>query len=1058
MPNGAKIWKRLRASFRWLRVGLLVFLLLAVSALLWFNFVGVPGFITSSLEEQLRGRHVNLEIEKIRLSGFNKLVGEGLRLEQTNNLPGVYFPRAEILFDLGNWRDFSMELRGLRVQDGRIDIPVLQSNQPPRTLVISNVITELEFHAPDTWELKQFEASALGGNARAYGAVTNVAEFRFSRTSTNKEAARAWQQGAAQLMDIVEQMQFQSAPEMLLVVKGDAARPSGLGMMFRFNAAGARSKWGTVETLKVNSAIFPGDTNKVKATFHSLAAGITADHGKLGKAEFRGEMEWSASMDRLLTNRVEMAFSDVQSDWARANSARALLVSSQAGPGENIQSQLTISSDPIRGYDIETGTNLVEAALAHPLPFPTPATLLANFLPVTKRAGIESSTGEISGSWHGETPAIATPRFVVENIHFGGSINYAGPGETIELNGLPEILARYRIPWEFEAKNIAAEKVSVGSLTAAGEWSAPWLGASNVTVQLYGGSLKGEMSADLRNGLVRGSAESQFDYHKGSGLLDSNVREWLKQFGWEAPPMLAGKFSFELPRQEGKWEAISSQLARSFQFSGNLAGAGSFRGIPADHVKSGLSFSNFIWRLPDLEVTRPEGKLFASYEGNVTNADFVCVLTSQIDPGALKGLLGEEAQKAFKMVEFKQPPLIRGRLAGNFDHEEQLSFLGDLAVTNLVVKGELISDVACRLAYSNLIVEAWDVVAHRTTNETATAPYMRMDIPAEVMWVTNVVSTVNPYIAMEIVGELKAIEPYQYAIPPKVIVNGNVPLKHWSKADLHFNVDGEQFSYWKFHMPRVGGDVYWKADHISFSNVVASFYGGDARWSGHFYINDQHSADFSFHATTTNSDLRGFMKDIVSGTNYMEGNFSGELVVTSANSDNPKSWNGYGSGTVSDGYLWNVPIFGVFTPVLDALTPGASLSRVKAATGTFTMTNTVLYTKDLEVRAPAFRLKYRGNVNLDGELDARVEAEILRDAWVFGKLVSTVLWPVSKVFEAKVSGTIESPETTLRYFPKFVFAPIKALGIMRDTVTGKSQEKGRSEPKKDEKQLDTPEE
>jgi hypothetical protein len=52
-----------------------------------------------------------------------------------------------------------------------------------------------------------------------------------------------------------------------------------------------------------------------------------------------------------------------------------------------------------------------------------------------------------------------------------------------------------------------------------------------------------------------------------------------------------------------------------------------------------------------------------------------------------------------------------------------------------------------------------------------------------------------------------------------------------------------------------------------------------------------------------------------------------------------------------------------------------------------------------------------------------------------GKLFSMALWPVSKAFEAKVSGTVEAPKTDLRFVPKFLLAPFRALnalGVKKD--------------------------
>src|SRR5205823_2075254 len=142
-------------------------------------------------------------------------------------------------------------------------------------------------------------------------------------------------------------------------------------------------------------------------------------------------------------------------------------------------------------------------------------------------------------------------------------------------------------------------------------------------------------------------------------------------------------------------------------------------------------------------------------------------------------------------------------------------------------------------------------------------------------------------------------------------------------------------------------------------------------------------------------------------TNQLEGTLSGDLTITSASTTSIQTWNGYGRATLKDGYLWSVPIFGVFSRTLDSIAAGLGTAPVSSGRGTFIITNSIIYTRDLQVRAPAFRLDYKGNVNLDGKHDARVDAEPLRDTWVVGKLFSTALWPVSKILEARVTGTLD---------------------------------------------------
>ena len=76
------------------------------------------------------------------------------------------------------------------------------------------------------------------------------------------------------------------------------------------------------------------------------------------------------------------------------------------------------------------------------------------------------------------------------------------------------------------------------------------------------------------------------------------------------------------------------------------------------------------------------------------------------------------------------------------------------------------------------------------------------------------------------------------------------------------------------------------------------------------------------------------------------------------------------------------------------------------------------------------RLQYRGTLDFEGRVNARVEAGLLRDMWLLGPIVSTVLWPVTKLFEYKVTGTLDDPKAEPVYLiPKVMLLPFQFRSI-----------------------------
>ena len=1054
MPESRKSRKShhpLRKAFRWCRITVLLLAALIVAAFLWANLFGLPRWISVEIQEELRRHGLHLEFAKVRLKGFRHVVAQDVRLQsvETTNSPSFTVREVELLIDYQQLRNRKLSLSGVRLISGTLLLPV--HPQLDRALSVSNITADILLLPGDTLQVAGLSAQTLGAHAKLTGEVKRFSQLNFGAGDITGRGGD-WRRPLAQVLDIAEELQFENAPELSVFVLADGADLPGARATVTLRSGEASSRWGKFEHLEVSSSIGPGETNNaVRGNFLSTITAFRTDLGNLGSLKIEGQTLWSRNMEVLLTNMVQISAQNIDSKWFRSAQADATLTSAQETTNSQIRSQLAVTTDAIEAPGLAARSNSIRADFEHPLPFSTPAVWLGHLFS-GKTLDVPPNTNGLllSGTWSADSSRVKTSRADLDFIHAQGSLTLSTNHSSDLSLGPWRFLTGLQTPWQAQITNIHAGDISIGSLRTSGDWRFPQMAVA-LEAQLHGGYLKSAANLDVISREVSGSASGKFDYNKTAVLLDKPVQQWISQFSWEQPPLIESTVAFRLPPWTNWTARLKSDLTTTLQMSGRFEGAGRFREIPADHASSHFSFSNFVWRLPDLLVRRPEGEARIDYSGNVTNADFVCRLESRLDPAVLKTLLPKEHQPALEIVKFAQPPIIIADLRGNLDDDAKLEVHASIAATNFFVKEQAFSDIAGTILITNGIIHCSDVIVHRGKEE-ARAPYLRVDPTGEVMFVTNLVSTIDPYIAMSLVGEdaYNAIDPYRFASRPTVGVNGLVPLRHWSKADLHFDVAGDDFTFWRFRVPTLAGHVHWRANEVTFSNVVANFYGGKARWSGHFIIDPRQGEDYaiySFAAQTTNTEIKYLVADITGRTNQLEGILHGELIVTFANTSNDRSWNGYGQATLEDGFLWSVPVFGVFSPILDGIAPGLGASRLKSGTGTFTLENSVVHTRDMQVRAPAFRLAYKGQVDLDGNLDATAEAMIFRDAWVVGKLFSVALWPVSKAFEAKISGTLDAPKTQLRYVPKFLLAPFRALGAIGNAARGKSpQQNSLQEP------------
>jgi AsmA-like C-terminal region len=292
----------------------------------------------------------------------------------------------------------------------------------------------------------------------------------------------------------------------------------------------------------------------------------------------------------------------------------------------------------------------------------------------------------------------------------------------------------------------------------------------------------------------------------------------------------------------------------------------------------------------------------------------------------------------------------------------------------------------------------------------------------------------------------RTLSPYLFVTPPTAHVNGWVEVRRGKNSDLRFELSGGPFHYWKFTVPQISGTVRWADETVTITNLQADFYRGKLAADMYFDCTVPRQSDFNLHARVTDADLHQLMRDLSSPTNRLEGILSGDLTITKANTGDWESWNGFGNAKLRDGFLWDMPLFGIFSSALNAVIPGLGSSRVSGGTATFTLINSVIHTDDMEIRSPTMRLVYRGAIDFTGRVDARVEARLLRDAWVIGPLVSLVLSPLTKLFEYKVTGTLHEPQKEPLYIPKPLTFPLHPFKSLRELFSEEKPEKPNTPP------------
>jgi hypothetical protein len=1031
----ATFWRLCRIYFRRFRIAVWLIVLAVVGCLLYLDQVGLPGFVKKPILNKLRAQGIDLQFSRLRLRRLHEVVAENVVFgsAQDSLTPQLTIREVQVLLNHHSLLHFRLDVDSLALRHGRLALPIAGTNQPSRELSVSNIQTQLRFLPEDSWRLDHFTAEFAGASVQLSGTVTNASALRELSHGQKPTPAGLWQDRLRQIADILERIHFAAPPVLHVRVYGDARDLQSFDVRLALAAPGADSPWGNFKNGRLTARLFAATTNEFSRAELNLEA------GEAGWANST-KSSWAATTNVQIV--ATFASAEGETNWANAGLViRAQEAATRWGNTTNLLLTLDLAPAPGRTNLVNGNVSLSAANIQTPWADAANARFSAEWL--------HAMTNPIPLSGHGrlECDHAATERVAAGHMIFTAHMaepTAAGLTPADASWGFWDIIQPYLLDWEAELSDVRSPRTVADRIVGQGHWRAPNLVVTNLHADLYHGSLDIHAELNVATRAAHASLASTVDPHRISPLLFDEEPRWLAASSWEKPPELKADASLILPEWTNQpaltnWRA---EAQPSLRFLGEITIAtnAAYHGASFTTAHSHLIYSNLFWRLPDLLVTRPEGRLEAAHESSDVTGAYSWHISSTINPAALRPLFETNQQPALDYFKFTQPPLLIAEVRGRGSDPERVGAKGRVVMNNFTFRGETISSFQTAFQYTNRVLQFMEPRIQRGVQQL-NAGSLIVDFNAEKIFLTNGFGTMDPMVVARAIGPhiVRVMQPYQFTHPPTVRGQGVLPIRGEEAADFVFDVlDGGEFHWSKFTVPQIRGKIYWHSHRLNLSEVYTKFYDGQATGSAAFNFQPPGRAgmDYQFALATTNTSLQKLVTDLFPGTNRLEGSLSGVLYVTSANTADEDSVEGYGNVTLRDGLIWNFPVFGVFSPVLNGIYPGMGNSRATAATGHFRISNSVVHSDDLDIRTTGMRLQYRGNVDLEGRVNARAEGSLLRDMPIVGTVVSTVFWPVTKLFEYKVTGTLKEPKTEPLYFiPKIVLFPFHPFRTHKDLAT-----------------------
>jgi hypothetical protein len=899
--------------------------------------------------------------------------------------------------------------------------PLQSTNQPRRALSVGNINADIRLKPDDLAQLLALHAEWRGVILDLSGTLTNasfVRTWRFARRPG--QPAVPIEERLYRLLAEAAKLRLPTGAGLSGRFAGDARDVRGFAGELILSVPALFSPWADGRNWSAELRAVPASTangeGRIDVTFAADQA--TTPWGRAARLRLTCQTEpWaqSAMPDKA---RLMVEADEMQTRWC---AAQALAVNAtldfHANNAALRQTELIVVANSLDTPWGQAGASRVEARLTH-----APTNLLGASADLAARvSGVRTGWGSAQ---HAQAMATTTLPATNALALFNTNLTWLARAQLLPLQATLAVT------------NLDTPKLQAQEALVDARWQWPTL-AVECGSSLSGGVLAAKAGLDAETRDVTFAGQSSCDPHGLAGVLSTNTQRWLTKYSWETPPKVTAEGALRLPAWTNRHPDWRGEVLPGVSMQGRFeVGPGAYLGVPFSSAQSPFTLTNMIWRLPELKVARPEGTLEGVYESDQRTRDFHWQLLSTIDPKIARPLFQtEQQQRAFDFVQLSAPPVVEAEVWGRWGDVERIGAAGRLAATNFTFRGERVKDCVTGVHYTNRFLTFIDPEVRRE-GERGTAPGIGIDFTTRRVYFTNVTGNLNPYAVARAISAKTAavIEPYRFSSAPNMRVDGVVDARRggWEDA-LRFEVDGGPFQWKKFRLPRVKADIDWLGRVVTLTNAQAAFYGGQASGFLRLQFGPTNDADFAFRAEVTNAVLQWLMADLSTKTNKLEGTLNGQLAVTRANSANLQSWQGHGALRLEDGLIWDIPFFGIFAPILDAFMPGLGHSRAKEGTATFVISNSVIITKDLSIRATAMRMQYEAAIDFDRRLEGRMEAEVLRDVPAVGLVISKLLWPVTKLFEYRISGTLDKPKAEpIFVLPKLILLPFRPLKTLQE--------------------------
>lgn len=253
---------------------------------------------------------------------------------------------------------------------------------------------------------------------------------------------------------------------------------------------------------------------------------------------------------------------------------------------------------------------------------------------------------------------------------------------------------------------------------------------------------------------------------------------------------------------------------------------------------------------------------------------------------------------------------------------------------------------------------------------------------------------------------------FRFEGPARIVSKGVIGYVDRSRTDITATFRGRGASVGSFLTDDCSLSIHIKGPTNVVSNIHGTIYGGEFEGQVTFVDPDAMS-------TNTRYTMSGSVKDanfadlaaalMEESDAIYEGKLSGRLALAGV-VGNGNAARGNGKISIRDGRVFQLPIFGGLSSMMTRVIPGLDfVLRQTDAKAEFVIADGKIHSDKIRIEGDVMSLMGRGDYYLDHRVDCFAQVKLMKEHVLVAKILRTIIYPLTKLFEFRLRGTVSEP-------------------------------------------------